>query len=729
MAAGGGAAGTPSGGTGGGDACAGVTCSDHGTCSTSTGTAVCACNAGYAPATPTTCVDVDECFANNGGCDSLTVCNNLPGSVACGVCPPGYDGTGATGCVPHVCTGAPDPSCACIRVTFDGSDTLGEMSGGVMPFETLQGAVDFADGHRSHATSVCVAEGTTCGSLATYSIDSALSMRNGISVYGAYESTNWTRCSETSPGTSLVSSAPVGVFFGSDIAAETAFDGFRVFSGTTAVMADGALGARLSHVELNGSAFAVDALHGANVAVTDATLDAQARAVGATLSLENSRLQVSLGAPAGAVYLEDAPGSRVLSSELNAVFSQGALSEDIVGIRIVGDADDIDVDDNLFHVSAVSSTTGIAMENCSGTPTVSGNDVFAENHGSSGSAAAMTVTGACEPLIEANLLVSAGVDGIDNTALTCAASCIVRDNPSIRVEKTGSFDYPQGGSPPPRGTVMALSCSGCQEISANVVTNYVPRGPLSVDLNYRRDSGYVVTGAAVSGATLVARNDISSGCGQHSVGMTATGGRVENNVITGGCVYPGLNPRLFTSVGLRTLGLVDVHSNLIGSPSPGPFDPLISEGLQVYFWEAVVRNNIIGGHGSAIGGLATGFPPGVIFQNNDVLPGFDIDAIDAATLNAQSGSSGNFEAYCPGPHITAASPCRDMGTPTGAPSDDFDGEPRDSLPDVGPDEWSAAHDPFGANAAPSGAFQSVTTGSRGSLFATLVQPTSVTVKW
>ncbi len=42
--------------------------------------------------------DVDECVFDNGGCDPLTKCTNVPGSRVCGPCPPGFDGTGESGC-------------------------------------------------------------------------------------------------------------------------------------------------------------------------------------------------------------------------------------------------------------------------------------------------------------------------------------------------------------------------------------------------------------------------------------------------------------------------------------------------------------------------------------------------------------------------------------------------------------------------------------------------------
>lgn len=48
-----------------------------------------------------TCVDIDECAADNGGCDTLTACVNHPGPVVtCGACPLGFVGNGRTGCTP-----------------------------------------------------------------------------------------------------------------------------------------------------------------------------------------------------------------------------------------------------------------------------------------------------------------------------------------------------------------------------------------------------------------------------------------------------------------------------------------------------------------------------------------------------------------------------------------------------------------------------------------------------
>src|SRR3954468_7392782 len=215
-----GSAGTSTGGSGS-ELCSGVDCSGHGVCDAASGAPICTCDAGYvqSPSDATACVDVDECAVANGGCDSLTTCSNVPGTRTCGACPPAYDGDGASGCVPHGCNGAPDPSCACIKVAPGGDDALAVTSGGASPFQGVQAAVDFAAAHRAHATSVCVAEGAVCGSSATYG---AVTLRDGISVYGNYEATGWTRC-PASWGATLTA-----VSFGPDIASPTILDDFAI---------------------------------------------------------------------------------------------------------------------------------------------------------------------------------------------------------------------------------------------------------------------------------------------------------------------------------------------------------------------------------------------------------------------------------------------------------------------------------------------------------------------
>ena len=47
--------------------------------------------------------DVDECAANNGGCDSKRTCTNTAGGRVCGDCPSGWINDGETGCIKGLC--------------------------------------------------------------------------------------------------------------------------------------------------------------------------------------------------------------------------------------------------------------------------------------------------------------------------------------------------------------------------------------------------------------------------------------------------------------------------------------------------------------------------------------------------------------------------------------------------------------------------------------------------
>src|SRR4029077_17880612 len=69
--------------------------------------------------------------------------------------------------------------------------------GSSKPFRNIQPAIAWAAAVTDRPKRVCVAGGLTCLDKATFvSPDNipALVMANGVSVYGNYESTTWTRC-------------------------------------------------------------------------------------------------------------------------------------------------------------------------------------------------------------------------------------------------------------------------------------------------------------------------------------------------------------------------------------------------------------------------------------------------------------------------------------------------------------------------------------------------------
>jgi alpha-tubulin suppressor-like RCC1 family protein len=72
-----------------------TSCDANATCTDSPGSFSCSCNAGF-KGDGTTCTRIDECAANNGGCNAYAICTNTtPGQVSC-QCMAGFTGNGTT---------------------------------------------------------------------------------------------------------------------------------------------------------------------------------------------------------------------------------------------------------------------------------------------------------------------------------------------------------------------------------------------------------------------------------------------------------------------------------------------------------------------------------------------------------------------------------------------------------------------------------------------------------
>jgi hypothetical protein len=71
-------------------------CSPDATCANTPGSRTCTCNAGFT-GNGVTCLDINECNTNNGGCVTNATCTNTQGSFSC-ACNMGYQGTGTTSC-------------------------------------------------------------------------------------------------------------------------------------------------------------------------------------------------------------------------------------------------------------------------------------------------------------------------------------------------------------------------------------------------------------------------------------------------------------------------------------------------------------------------------------------------------------------------------------------------------------------------------------------------------
>jgi hypothetical protein len=582
--------------------------------------------------------------------------------------------------------------CPCVKLAATGNDADAAQSGGATPFLTFQAAVDFAGDHPEVASSVCVAADAACGGHGVF-YGAMMEMRDGVSVYGNYESTGWTRCSDST--TELGPYAPEGVRFGPEIVHATLLDGLRIAVGgvsgggfVSAVTADGATGAVLANVTLAGGGGAhiagLRVVSGAaleasavSVTVNTGTVDTVGiRVVDSSLRFDDGSVLANGNASVVGIELDGAAGSRVSSSSVTITSGLGdpAVTHSVgKAVYVHGDATGVELEDTTVRVTGpYYDLAGIVADSCSGAWLVSGNDVAVSNPSSgyvSGqpATAGVHVDGLCQPLLTNNSVVSTGGNGVSNVGVSCSAPCSLSDN-AIGVDKSGQT--PSGS----QGAAIGVACDGCAAITQNGIIGLVSPSGLHTS------TSYASTGLVVVGPTLVARNSIAGGCSATALGVQATNARLENNLVDGrspdgSC---GLTPPYAsTSTGVVALGDCDVHSNRIR----GGFAPT-GIGLDVNGSNVTVRNNAISGPSAAVDQAPT------LFQNN-AFGGTVAGLSTEAAVNALPGASDNFAGAC---SSTSNSPCIDAGTTVGAPSDDYDGNARDAEPDTGPFEYAAERD-------------------------------------
>jgi hypothetical protein len=334
----------------------------------------CDCDDGFSVVDHVLCVDIDECAVDNGGCDRLTECTNAEGSRSCSPCPPGYDGDGGAGCVAIACgDGIAGVDCPCLWVQPDGDDDEAAANLGRTPFRNVQPAIDFADDNSAIARHVCVVGGATCQELVSYADASGgLTMRNGVSVHGSYLAGTRTPCDGIN--TELVLASALGVQFGEAIEEPTVLEYFRLVrhlaSRSVGVSAAGSRNARLSVLSITGAfdspeLVGVDVSAGATVAldhVSTADADEMGRPLAAAgnvtgLRVVDSRVSsvgsrfnalVGTGSAIG-VSFESAAGSTFDGGAARLRSLQSTASS-LVGVRIRGNAEDIDIEDNTVEL-------------------------------------------------------------------------------------------------------------------------------------------------------------------------------------------------------------------------------------------------------------------------------------------------------------------------------------------------------------------------------------------
>jgi hypothetical protein len=589
-------------------------------------------------------------------------------------------------------------ACFCVKVTPSGDDVTAVASNGASAFRTVQAAIDFAAANPGVAPDVCVAAGASCGDSAAYPGPSAedLRMRDGVDVFGAYESTTWGRCSTSS--TVLVPATATGVLFGADVLGATELDGFtiRIFNAptTVGVTIDGASGARLDDVLVTdayaydaGNTYGVDVKNGGGVTIhateirimrSRAAWDAESigvRVVGGRVDIEDSNLfgYVEAGRAIG-VRLEASPASSIVESSVTITGRWGGDGEfPAWGVHTSGDSNGLLLSGLVVDMAAGDVVAGIELAG-TGDGVIRGTEIEVVGGGST--VDGIRIGAGADVLVQDNQVTAdfsnwrTAARG-DITGIHCDGTCTVLDN-QIEVDHSDTTIGDAGGS-------FGIACTGCDEVSGNEVSL------LGGNLGGYRIAYYEAVGIDVgAGGAFLNGNDVDVGCADVATGVIATNSRIQNNFITGRvCSFRDDLPSY-------TRGLVagsgsDIHSNSISSGScVGENDAAVL----LTGTGAKLRNNILGGCGLNVRESGAGRDPAVI-ENNDFLGPSYADGptllTTLAQINALSGATANFSAPC-----TTASPwpCIDTGTATEAPVYDAAGTPRDSIPDVGPIEWA-----------------------------------------
>jgi hypothetical protein len=642
------------------------------------------------------------------------------------------------------CDGAIDEDCLanCLWVTPGGDD--GSADGTLsFPYATIQAAIDDAD--PLVPDQVCVAAGAACGAQHTYNQD--VVMKDGVSVYGSYETTGQTQCGNWN--TWIAPSFGTGVSFPDTISSTTVLDGFRIerpnVAGSAGVTINGATNVVVSNIRIEPnmggnvqSSYGVNLLNGAEAIVTGSLIyggngslaSIGVRALGATVTVIDNcdgydgggRCNQNCGwlgstspgirghyQPTGtlayAILLQDAPGSIV---ERSAVCGHNA--QDGANVRITGDSDGVVVRANNFNGwGGQVNSHGVWLEDCDGdAPWIVDNfRIYGESNQPAALVDGVRAEGDCHPVIDSNLLITGGIEGgaATTNGVYCAANntgasqCVVIGNVLISGSSQGNPNFP------PVAVGVRCDDDACMRISNNTIT-----GMQAVDV-------YGVW--LQEGGTFVDNNTITGGCG----GTSATGlysdnsfARIQNNrIFSGTCTTnpPATSRGMYVVTEAGTYE-IDVHSNVIDGQGNAAACTSYGVELDVAGGAApaagvgIFRNNIIraGECNTASYGFYesdTAADPR-IFENNDLDPYssptalyFDdtgglgtagaVDALGDMTASGTISVDPSFVGYPGNLHLQGGSQCDGAGTPAGAPQYDMDGEARDPVaPDIGADE-------------------------------------------
>ncbi|MBK8252785.1 MAG: hypothetical protein IPK82_08970 [Polyangiaceae bacterium] len=601
----------------------------------------------------------EACNNQDDNCDG-TADNNL-GSFTCGLgaCQKTVmacaNGT-TTQCIPNApaanidgpacngvdddCDGAIDEDCkSCVAVSLN---AVGVSPDGTFlnPFPTIQAAIDWAVAHPAGPQTVCVAAGGTCGQTGIYksATGATITMSNGVSVLGNYESTTWNRCNNST--TVIQPQTAEGVTFPATVQKTTVLDGFKIDrfnsgpnGGTAGITVNGAVNVIISNVgvpELGAvntlNSYGVNMINGADAIITKSRIDAGlgssesigVRVIGSHVAIQNNCLSLdgfgrcddfcgnnpsirgrTIQGPGAtyAVLLQDSPKSTVETSALCATDADAGAA-----IRVAGDGNGILVRGNFINAfGGLNDSHGIWMEDCAdAAPWIVDNYRIATTGDNQMSRVdAIRAVGSCHPVVDSNVQITGGGEGnaANPTGVYCGANaqgtaskCVVLGNRRIEGSVNGF---------PNIATGVRCDDGGCNRIEKNVITG---RG------------GLVAYGLWLgSTGTFVNSNEIRGGCAGVATGVRTDDAyaRLQNNSIFGytdkDCGVGGSNGNPTESVGLRVsikpgAHEPDVHSNNIDGAGTTLVNSCMSRAVFMGLVagsgaakQGIFRNNILRG--------------------------------------------------------------------------------------------------------------------------------------
>jgi hypothetical protein len=615
----------------------------------------------------------------------------------------GAEHDGGEGGGGNECEGA---ECDCLKVVIDGDDAAASMSGGTSPFRSLQAAIDHAASRADGPQNVCVASAPSC--IDTQSVFAGpVVMRNGVSVYGGYESQSWTRCDSRS--TELALDTATGVRFGPDVQRRTVFDGFTIHPlpalTTVGITIDGATGVSVSAVlvmtnlDVTRTFCGVDILEGSAVVLRDFRVRASSagwagtlfdtvglRARGASVSVRDAGFDIAAAeqGTARGIWLEEMGDVRLSNVSVSA-YVGAELMRPIGGVATgvdVAGATNVEVQGSITAVAGDRGTVkGVYVRDATNVQFEGRVSVRA---GAAGDASGVTVQRNAAARIKAS--VTASTSNGSASGIGCGTNCTITQTSVVLSNAVVNFN----GSP------FSMSSGGIGCGAGCSLTESAVQGPRPETCYTNCTSS--TTGVRVSGGGgFISGNRIEAGCGLAATGLYVMGSaRVENNYVTVGC---GGNPKLQYAFGAVLAGDVDLHSNSISSNGRQPtgvgcatVGACVANGSH-----ASIRNNTFGAgectqryHFAELcpyGFHTSGLPPAnpLVFEHNNFVGDstpryFDNDSwstlLSLEEINTMPDviSSGNLFG---GIGI-------DAGTPAGAPLVDIDGRSRDTSPDIGP---------------------------------------------